>query len=325
MDAFDVVTIGNALVDVLAHADDDGLAALGLDKGSWGLLSEVEDADRLYARMPPSVEVSGGCAANTAAGVVSMGGRAAYIGKVRDDQLGTVFRHDIRAAGVAYDLAPTTEGPATGRCLILVSPDGQRTMRPYLGAAHELTAADVDRDVVASAQVTYLEGFLWDPPGAKDAFRTAIDAAHGASRMVAFSLSDVVCIANYREEFLELLQAGAVDVLFGNEDEALALTGADSMDAAAKQVQQWCRLSALTLGPAGSLVVTPDGWQSVPAEPVERVVDTTGAGDLYAAGFLYGLTHGADPVECGRLGGVAAAEVISHVGARPEVALATLI
>ena len=320
----DVLTIGNALVDVLAHVDDAQLAALGLEKGSWGLL-DADESERLYARMPASVEVSGGCAANTAAGVVSLGGTAAYIGKVRDDQLGTVFSHDIRAAGVSYAVAPASSGPATGRCLILVTTDAQRTMRPYLGAAHGLVPDDVDRTLVASAAVTYLEGFLWDPPGAKDAFRLAIDVAHGAGQLVAFSLSDVVCIDNYGDEFRQLLESGAVDVLFGNEDEALRITGAASVDDAAEQVQKWCRLSALTLGPAGSLVVTPDGSTHVPAAPVERVVDTTGAGDLFAAGFLYGLTHGADPAECARLGGIAAAEVISHIGARPEVELATLI
>ena len=320
----DVLTIGNALVDVLAHAGDEELAALGLEKGSWGLL-DADEAEHLYDRMPPSVEISGGCAANTASGVVSMGGTAAYVGKVRDDQLGEVFTHDIRAVGVEYATAPTTAGPPTGRCLILVSPDGQRTMRPYLGAAHELGPDDVDEALVSGAAVTYLEGFLWDPPGAKDAFRKAIDVAHGAGQLVAFSLSDVVCIDAHGHEFLQLLEDGAVDVLFGNEDEALRLTGAATVDDAAKQVQGWCRLAALTLGPAGSLVVTPDGHHRVAAAPVDRVVDTTGAGDLYAAGFLYGLTHGADPAECGRLGGIAAAEVISHVGARPEVHLSTLL
>jgi sugar/nucleoside kinase (ribokinase family) len=197
-------------------------------------------------------------------------------------------------------------------------------MRPYLGAAHELSPDDVDPSLVASAEVTYLEGFLMDAPGATDAFRKAIDAAHGAGRQVAFSLSDVVAIDAHGDDFLQLLQDGAVDVLFGNEDEALRLTGAASVDDAAKQVQGWCRLAALTLGPDGSLVVTPDAHHRVAAAPVEHVVDTTGAGDLYAAGFLYGLTHGADPVECGRLGGIAAAEIISHVGARPEVQLSTL-
>ncbi|MDQ1375071.1 MAG: hypothetical protein QOJ09_2409 [Actinomycetota bacterium] len=324
MPRVDVLTIGNALVDVLAHVSDDELAALGLEKSSWGML-DAEQAEELYARMPPSVEISGGCAANTAAGVVSMGGTAGYVGKVRDDQLGKVFTHDIRAAGVDYRVMPAGDGPATGRCLILVSSDAQRTMRPYLGAAHGLVPADVPDDLVASADVTYLEGFLWDPPGAKQAFRKAIDVAHGAGRLVAFSLSDVVCVDSYREEFLQLLGDGAVDVLFGNEDEALRLTGAGSVDAAASEVQGWCRMAALTLGAEGSLVVTPDGVQRIAAAPVDHVVDTTGAGDLYAAGFLYGLTHGADPAECGRLAGIAAAEVISHVGARPEVDLSTLI
>jgi sugar/nucleoside kinase (ribokinase family) len=254
-----------------------------------------------------------------------MGGTAAYIGKVRDDQLGEVFTHDIKAVGVDYAIPAATQGPPTGRCLILVSPDGQRTMRPYLGAAHELGPDDVDASLVAAAEATYLEGFLWDAPGARDGFRKAIDAAHGAGRFVAFSLSDVVAIDAHGDDFLQLLQNGAVDILFGNEDEALRLTGAATVDDAAKQVQGWCPLAALTLGPEGSLVVTPDRYHRVPAAPVERVVDTTGAGDLYAAGFLYGLTHGADPADCGRLGGIAAAEVISHVGARPEVQLSTLL
>ncbi len=319
-----VLTIGNALVDVLAHVSDEDLAAIGLEKGSWGML-DAGEAEDLYGRMPASVEISGGCAANTATGVVSMGGSAAYIGKVRDDQLGEVFTHDITAVGVDYAIPAATEGPPTGRCLILVSPDGQRTMRPYLGAAHGLTPADVDPSLVASAEVTYLEGFLMDAPGAKDAFDKAIDAAHGAGRQVAFSLSDVVAIDAHADAFLQLLQGGAIDILFGNEAEALRLTGAASVDDAAKQVQGWCPLAALTLGADGSLIVTPDELHRVAAAPVDRVVDTTGAGDLFAAGFLYGLTHGADPAECARLGGIAAAEIISHVGARPETALKDLI
>jgi sugar/nucleoside kinase (ribokinase family) len=320
----DVVTIGNALVDVLAHVSDEQLAAIGLEKGSWGLL-DAEQAEDLYARMPPSVEVSGGMAANTATGVVSMGGTAGYIGKVRDDQLGQVFLHDIRAVGVEYAIPPASDGPPTGRCLILVSPDAQRTMRPYLGAAHELAPDDVDEGLVAAAAVSYLEGFLLDSPSASDVFRKVIDVAHGAGRKTAFTLSDVVAIDAHGDAFLGLLHDGSIDVLFGNELEALALTGAATVEDAAKQVQGWCPLAAITLGPAGSMVVTPDGVQRVGAAPVDHVIDTTGAGDLFAAGFLYGLTHGADPAECARLGGIAAAEIISHIGARPEVQLSTLL
>jgi sugar/nucleoside kinase (ribokinase family) len=320
----DVLTIGNALVDVLAHVDDQELARLGLEKSSWGLL-DADEAERLYALMPPSVEMSGGCAANTAVGVVSLGGTASYIGKVRDDQLGQLFLHDIRAAGVDYATPAAVDGPATGRCLILVSPDGNRTMRPYLGAAHELTLDDIDEAAVAAAQVTYLEGFLWDPPGAKDAFRQAIDVAHGAGRQVAFSLSDVVCIDSYRDEFIELLDNGSVDVLFGNEGEIKALVGTEDLDEAASWAQARCQLSALTLGADGALIVTPDGAHRVSAVGGVTVVDTTGAGDSYAAGFLYGLTQGADPARCGELGALAAAEIISHIGARPEVALSTLL
>ena len=320
----DVLAIGNALVDVLAHVDDEGLAALGLEKGSWALVGQ-EDAERLYAAMPPGVEVSGGSAANTAAGVDSLGGEAAYIGKVRDDQLGKVFAHDIKAAGVEYLTEAATAGPPTGRCLILVTPDAQRTLRPYLGAAHGLTPGDVDEEAVARARVTYLEGFLWDPPGAKEAFRVAMNAAHRSGRLVALNLSDVVCIANYGHEFLELLDGGHLDLVFGNEQEARALFEVDDFDEAVQRLQQRCRLAAITRGPEGSVVISSDGTVAVPAAPVEQVVDTTGAGDLFVAGFLYGLTRGDDPAECARLGGIAAAEVISHIGARPEVPLSTLI
>ena len=321
----DVLAIGNALVDVLAHVDDAGLARMGFEKASYSLLDE-DDAERLYDAMPPSVEVSGGSAANTAAGVDSMGGEAGYVGKVKDDQLGEVFTHDIRAIGVEYATPPSADGPPTGRCLILVTPDAERTMRTYLGAAHELTAADVDDEQVTRAKVTYLEGYLWLPDGPRDALHRAIAAARGAGRQVALSLSDPFVVETRRKELLALLDAGDVDLVFGNADEVTALFEVDEFDAAAAQMQQRCAVAALTRGAAGSVVVTAGGDRvAVSAAPVERVVDTTGAGDLFAAGFLYGFTHGADPAECGRLGSIAAAEVISHIGARPEVALSTLI
>jgi adenosine kinase len=320
----DVLAIGNALVDVLAHVDDDGLAQIGFEKASWGLVDE-DEAERLYAAMPPSIEVSGGCAANTASGVDSMGGAAAYVGKVKDDQLGKVFTHDIRSAGVEFATEPLTDGPSTGRCLILVTPDAERTMRPYLGAAHQLAPSDIDEAQVARAQITYLEGFLWDPPGAKEAFRVAIAAAHRAGRKVALSLSDKVCVDNYRHEFLALLDGGHVDLVFCNEDEVTALFEVDDVDDAIRRLGDRCPQGVVTRGAQGSVVTSGDGLVAVPAVPVDRLVDTTGAGDLFAAGFLYGLTHGADAAECGRLGGIAAAEVISHIGARPEVRLSTLI
>jgi sugar/nucleoside kinase (ribokinase family) len=319
----DVLAIGNALVDVLAHVDDDDLAARGFEKASYSLLDEA-DAERLYALMPPSVEISGGGAANTAAGVDSMGGEAGYIGKVKRDQLGDVFTHDIRAIGVEFTTPPATDGPPTGRCLALITPDAERTMRTYLGAAEELTAADLDEDQIAHAQVTYLEGYLWLPDGPRDALHRAITVAHDAGRLVALTLSDPFCVETRRKDFLALLDDGQVDVVFANEDEIKTLFEVDDFDDAARQIAPPCQLAAITRGAQGSVVVTPDRAFTVAAAPVERVVDTTGAGDLYAAGFLYGLTHGADPAACARLGGIAAAEIISHVGSRPEVSLAEL-
>jgi sugar/nucleoside kinase (ribokinase family) len=320
----DVLAIGNALVDVLAHVEDDELAARGFEKSSYALLDEAE-AERLYDLMPPSVEASGGAAANTAAGVDSLGGEAGYIGKVKQDQLGDVFTHDIRAIGVEFTTPPATDGPPTGRCLALITPDAERTMRTYLGAAEELTAADMDAELIGRAQVTYVEGYLWLPDGPRDALHQAMRVAHDAGRRVAITLSDPFVVETRRKDFLALLDDGHVDVVFGNEDEIKALFEVDDFDAAATQIAQRCELAAITRGARGSVVVTPDQSFTVGAAPVERVVDTTGAGDLFAAGFLYGLTHGADPAECARIGGIAAAEVISHIGARPEVDLSTLL
>jgi sugar/nucleoside kinase (ribokinase family) len=320
----DVLCIGNALVDVLASVDDDQLAALGLAKSSWGLV-DADEAHRLYDLMPPAVEVSGGSAANTAIGVVSVGGSAAYIGKVRADQLGEVFTHDLRSTGVRFDTKAAQSGSPTGRCLILVTPDAQRTMRPYLGAANELTADDVDEELVADAQVTYLEGFLWDPPSAKDAFRKAMAAARAAGRKASLSLSDVVCVNNWRPEFLDLLERGQIDVLFANEAELCALYPDLDFDAAVERLRGVCPLAAITRGALGSLVVAGIETHEVPASHVDHVVDTTGAGDLFAAGFLFGLTHGESLARCGELGSLCAAEVISHVGGRPQRPLAELV
>lgn len=319
----DVLGIGNAIVDVLSHADDAFLADEGLVKGTMALI-DADAADRLYGRVGPAVEVSGGSCANTVAGAASLGSRVAYIGRVRDDELGRVFTHDIRAAGVEYATAPATDGPGTARCLVMVTPDAQRTMCTYLGASVGLGPADVDPALVARASVTYLEGYLWDPPEAKDAFRAAMAAAKDAGRRVALTLSDPFCVDRHRAEFIELVD-GRVDILFANRDEIMALFEADDVESAVAAVRGRCDIAAITLSERGSLVVTPDAVHEVPAAPVERIVDTTGAGDLYAAGFLHALTQGRAPADCARIGGIAAAEIISHVGARPEADLRALV
>ncbi|MGH9157879.1 MAG: adenosine kinase [Acidimicrobiales bacterium] len=320
----DVVAVGHAIVDVLAPADQATLDRLGLVKGTMALI-DARGSRSLYESTGPAVEVSGGSAANTAAGVASLGGAAAFIGKVRDDQLGSVFAHDIVAAGVAFSTPPATAGPATGCCLVLMTDDAERTMATYLGAAAGLAPGDIDIAVLARAAVTYLEGYMWDPPEGIAALRAAIAAAHGAGRRVALSLSDPFCVARHRQEFLALLADGDVDLLFANEAEIVALLGTGSFDEAVTEWKGRRPLAALTRGPTGSVVVSGDEVVTVPAEPVPAVVDTTGAGDLYAAGFLYGQVRGLDLVTCARLGGVAAAEIIGHVGARPQVPLADLV
>lgn len=318
----DVVALGSAIVDVLAHADDAFIERHGLVKGTMALI-DAEAADRLYDEMGPGVEVSGGAAANTVAGVASFGATAAFIGKVRDDQLGQVFAHDIRAAGVQYDVAPATAGAATARCLVLVTSDAHRTMNTFLGAAVGLTPSDVDEALIRRAAVTFLEGYMWDPPEAIDALRLAVTAAKDGGRAVAFTLSDPFCVDRHRDEFLELI-ASDVDVLFANELEAMSLFKTTSLDDAIDELRSMCPVVAVTRGPAGSLVVSKSGVHEVAAAAVEQVVDTTGAGDLYAAGFLVGYVRGVELERCGRLGSLAASEVISHVGARPEVSLARL-
>lgn len=320
--AFDVVGIGNAIVDVLTHVDDAFIAAQGLVKGSMALV-DADRSDRLYAAMGPGVEVSGGTAANTMAGIASLGGRVAYVGKVRDDQLGEVFAHDIRAAGVSYATAPATDGPGTARCLILLTPDAERTMNTYLGASVELEPGDVDAALVASSAVTYCEGYLWDAPAAKAAITAGMDAARSAGRQVAFTLSDGFCVDRHRREFSHLV-GERVHVLFANETEICSLFEVNELHRAVDAVRGHCRLACVTRGERGSVLVTAEEAVEVPAHPVALVIDTTGAGDLYAAGVLFGLTHDLDLETCGRLGSLAAAEVISHVGARPEVSLADL-
>lgn len=321
--AFDVLGIGNAIVDVISHADDAFLRKHALAKGAMTLIDEAR-AEALYAAMGPGVEISGGSCGNTMAGVASLGGKGAYIGKVRDDQLGAVFGHDIRAAGVTFDTAQATEGPATARCLILVTPDAQRTMNTYLGACTRLGPADIDVARVAAARVTYVEGYLWDEPAAKQAVLKAFDAAHAAGRQVSITLSDSFCVDRYRAEFLELVRS-KVDILFANEAEIKSLYQVDDFDKAVTAARKDAKIAAVTRSEKGSVVVKGGETHAVPAAPVGRVVDTTGAGDLYAAGFLFGLTHGKPLPECARLGGIAAAEVISHVGARPGKPLKDLI
>jgi sugar/nucleoside kinase (ribokinase family) len=320
--SIDVTGIGNAIVDVLSHADDASVARHGLVKGTMTLIDEHRAHD-LYAAMGTSVEVSGGSAANTVAGIASLGGRAAFVGKVRDDQLGEVFRHDLRAVGVAFDTAPSRHGPPTARCLIMVTPDAQRTMSTFLGACRELGPEDIDEVLIAASKVTYLEGYLWDPAGAKEAFLKASRIAEKAGRKTALSLSDPFCVERHRKELLQLVDQH-VDILFANEREICALYEVSHLEDAIAAVRGRCEVAALTLSERGSVVLIGHDTFAVAAEPVAAVVDTTGAGDLYAAGFLHAYAHGRPPAECGRLGALCAAEVISHFGARPERPLRAL-
>ncbi|HTT78459.1 MAG TPA: adenosine kinase [Stellaceae bacterium] len=317
--ALDVVGIGNAIVDVIAHADEGFIGREGLAKGAMTLI-DAERAEALYDSMGPAVESSGGSAGNTMAGIASLGGAGGYVGKVRDDLLGEVFRHDMTAIGVQFTTPAATGGPGTARCLILVTPDGQRTMATYLGACVELGPEDIDTALVGSAQVTYLEGYLFDPPRAQAAFRAAARAAHAAGRQVALSLSDPFCVGRHRAAFRELV-TGDVDILFANEQEICALFETEDFDEAAAAVRGHVRIAALTRSAQGSLVLAGGASHKVAAAPVARIVDTTGAGDLYASGFLYAVTHGKPLPECGALASLCAAEIISHIGARPEVSL----
>ncbi|MGJ5080099.1 adenosine kinase [Bradyrhizobium sp. HKCCYLS3013] len=320
---YDVLGIGNAIFDVLVHADEAFLARHGMTKGSMALIDEARAA-AIYADMGPATEMSGGSGANTIAGLASLGARAAYVGKVKDDQIGRMYRHDIRAAGVTFDTAPAADGPATGCCYILVTPDGERTMNTYLGAAQNLTAADIDPAQIAAARIIYLEGYLWDPKDAKDAFVKAAAIAHDAGREVALTLSDSFCVDRYREEFLDLMRGGTVDLVFANEAELHSLYQTSDFDGALKQLREDATLGIVTRSEKGCVVVSNDGVISVPAHPIESLVDTTGAGDLFAAGFLFGLVRKTGYEMAGRLGGLAAAEVIQHIGARPQVSLKDL-
>ena len=319
----DVLGIGNAIVDVIARHGDAFLDDNALDKGAMLLIDEAE-AVSLYDKIGPAMEISGGSAANTIAGVTSLGGSAAYIGKVATDQMGDVFAHDIRAAGVSFDTRALDGGLQTARCIVIVTPDGQRTMSTHLGASAMLGPDDVSETDVAAAKITYLEGYLWDRPNAKEAFRKAARLAGANQRQVALTLSDSFCVDRHRDSFLSLIRDG-VDILFANEAEILSLYQTSSLKDAMTAVAQDCSLTAITRSEKGSAIVTGDMVTEVAAEPVERVVDTTGAGDLFASGFLFGHAHGKPVAECARLGHVAAAEIISHIGARPQVDLKALV
>jgi sugar/nucleoside kinase (ribokinase family) len=319
----DVVGIGNAIVDILAHADDDFLTRLDIAKGSMNLIDAAR-IDAIYEQMGPAVECSGGSAANTIAGVAALGGAAGYVGKVAADEFGKLFGHDIRAMGVRFDSAALEGGAPTARSMVLVSPDAQRTMNTYLGACVELGPDDVDEELIASAAVTYLEGYLWDPPAAKEAFRRALDVAHEHGRKVSLTLSDSFCVERYRAEFLDLIEHH-IDVLFANEAEITSLYEVESFDDALQKIRGHCEIAALTRSEKGAVIVSGDEIHVVDAVLGGAVVDTTGAGDLFAAGFLYGLTHDLGLARSGRLGALCAAEVISHLGARPEDDLAAYV
>lgn len=322
-DSIDVLAIGNAIVDVLAQADEAFLVAQGVHKGAMQLIDEAR-AETLYAAMGQASIMSGGSGANTAVGVASLGAKAAFIGKVRDDGLGRLYTHDLHAVGVSFDVAPATEGPATARSFILVTPDGERTMNTYLGACQNLTPEDVEPHQVRAARIVYLEGYLWDPAEAKRAFRKAVTIAHEAGNAVALTLSDPFCVDRYRDEFLGLVRDGSVDILFANIHELKSLYQTADDETALSALREEDLVGVVTRSAEGALVVTREATKAVPAYPVARVVDTTGAGDLFAAGFLTGVARGLEHTDCARLGGLAAAEVIQHIGARPQVRLAEL-
>lgn len=321
---FDVVGIGNAIVDVLAQASDDFLREHGQAKGSMVLI-DTDTADRLYSQLQSlpggCLERSGGSAGNTMAGLSSLGARGAYIGKVADDELGHAFTRDMQQSGTAFDSRPLMNGAPTARCMVMVTPDAQRTMATYLGACVELGPEDVDDALIGKSSVTYLEGYLWDKPRAKEAFVKAARLAHEAGRKVALSLSDAFCVDRHRVEFLDLV-ANHVDILFANEAELLSLYQRDTFEQAVQHASEHCEIAAVTRSERGSVVIARHDAHDVPAHAVTKLVDTTGAGDLYAAGFLFGYTRGRSLVDCARIGALAAAEVISHYGARPEVRLA---
>ncbi|PZN96787.1 MAG: adenosine kinase [Alphaproteobacteria bacterium] len=318
-----VIAIGNALVDVITTAPPEFLSDRGIAKGSMRLIP-ADEAETLYAAMGPGREISGGSAANTVAGMAALGARPAFVGRVADDQLGRVFAHDIRAAGVAYATAASAGGDPTGRCLIVVTPDGERTMNTYLGACQELSEADLDADSVAAAEILYLEGYLWDPPAPRAAMRKAIEVARANSRKVAFTLSDVFCVEGHRADFQDLLRSH-VDLVFGNENEVRALYQTASIDEAMAELAKHSCIAVVTRSSEGAVVLENGNRHVVPGEKVDRVVDSTGAGDMFAGGFMAGLVEGRSLPDCARIGCITAAEVISHYGARPEADLKALV
>jgi sugar/nucleoside kinase (ribokinase family) len=321
---FDVLAIGNAIVDVMARTEEDFLLAEGLIKGTMHLVDAAR-AETLHGRMNGAIERSGGSAGNTAAGVASLGGRAAFIGKVADDPLGQLYKRDMRASGVNFATAPLPNGATpTARSMILITPDGERTMNTHLGACQALGPADIDDDTVRAAAITYLEGYLWDPPEAKKAFRHAAAIAHQAGRKVSITLSDSFCVDRYRAEFLELVRSRTVDILFANDSELKSLYETSSIESAVEALRKDCTLAAVTVGSDGALVVTAEKVAAVPATPVDTVADLTGAGDLFASGFLFGVARGMDLTDAARLGTLAAAEVIGHIGPRPATPLLAL-
>lgn len=319
---YDVVGIGNAIVDIIARCDDGFLSKHDLDKGFMRLI-DAEEAGRLYEAMGPATERSGGSVANSIAGLASFGAKCGFIGRVAADQFGGIFRHDIRSLGIEYTTEPATDGAPTARCLVLVTPDGERTMNTFLGASVDFTPGDIDPDLIAGAKIVYLEGYLFDKDAAKSAFREAAKLAKEAGAKVALTLSDPFCVDRHRDDFRKLVKEDA-DIVFANEKEITTLYEVNSFDEAADAALMDCEMAVLTRSEEGSVIVGAGETTQIPADPVTKVVDATGAGDLYASGFLYGLTRGLPLETCGRLGSLAAAEVISHLGARPETSLAKL-
>jgi len=318
-----VLAIGNALVDVITAAPPEFLADRGIAKGSMRLIP-ADEAETLYAAMGPGREISGGSAANTVAGMAALGARPAFVGRVAQDQLGSVFAHDIRAAGVDFTTAPSAGGAPTGRCLIVVTPDGDRTMNTYLGACQELSEADLDAASVAAAEILYLEGYLWDPAAPRAAMKKAIAVARANNRKVAFTLSDVFCVEGHRADFQELL-AGHVDLMFGNEHEVCALYQTQSLDEAMAELAKHTCIAVITRSSQGAVVLEGGRRHVVAGEKVDRVVDSTGAGDMFAGGFMAAMVEGRSLPDCARVGCITAAEVISHYGARPEADLKALV
>ena len=323
--SYDVVAIGNAIVDVLSQAEDDFIVAEGMTKGSMQLMFSPEDADALYAKMGPGIEASGGSAANTVAGIAALGGKCGFIGQVAEDQLGEVFAHDIRAAGVSFTTAARGGEPTTARCLIFVTPDGQRTMNTFLGASQFLPASALDREMIAAGAILYLEGYLWDPEEPRAAMREAIAVARAAGRKIAFTLSDVFCISRHGGDFRQLMADGLIDIMFANENEIKALMETEDFDDAVARAAAQVPLLVCTRSEKGAIAVTGGSSVAVSAEPIEKVVDTTGAGDLFAAGFLRGQAQGWDLERSLKLGAICAAEIISHVGARPMCDMEALV